>query len=254
MDLLQMSAIEFNKLTKYQYYFKIARKNVLKEFVLNFEKEDFYHLAGLHKLKDIAKVQNQKHSIVFQNILDGKISLDNIMHSEMYSEMENRLLPLTHLQYCIESNQIIFQYLEKNIKFSRIQADYLTEYADNTDIVFLFLRERCSTKNKDNIPQVCCESIFPRSEGRDFSFGQPIYTLLYKSKIDLLDNSKKVLYDYESLKVQMVGAESESERRSVKNKLNENMARLSIQRAEKALIQESEKQSIPHIKEQNQEK
>lgn len=246
MDLLQMSAIEFNKLIKYQYHFKIARKNVLKEFVLNFEKEDFYHLAGLHKLKDIAKVQERKHSTVFQNILDGEITLNNIIRSDMYSEMENRLLPLTHLQYCLESNQIIFQYLEKNIKFSRIQADYLTEYADNADIVFLFLRERRSAKNKDDISKVCCESIFPRSEGRDFSFGQPVYTLLYKSKIDLMNNSQMVLYDNDSLKVQMLGAESESERKSVKSKLNENMARLSIQRAQK--------QSLSHIKEKNHEK
>lgn len=231
MDLLRESAVGFCELMEYQYHFKIARKNILKEFILNFEKEDFYHLAGLHKLKDVSQVQNRKHAIVFQNIIDGKITQDTIKNSDVYNDVSCRLMPLINLKNSIENNQIVFQYIENNIKFSRIQADYLVEYANKPDVVFLFLRER-NKEICDDITKVCCESIFTKSKERDFTIGQPVYTLLYKSKIDLSNNSEKILYDYQDLKLQMQNAKSESERKSIKNKLNENLAKLDIEKME----------------------
>ncbi len=57
MDLLKKAAKEFEKLLSTTYYFEIARKNIAKKFVLNFIPEDFHHICGLHKLKDIGLVQ-----------------------------------------------------------------------------------------------------------------------------------------------------------------------------------------------------
>lgn len=57
MDLLQECALAFQSLLVYEYHFLIGRKGQLKEFYLTFQKADFHHLAGLHKLKDIAQIQ-----------------------------------------------------------------------------------------------------------------------------------------------------------------------------------------------------
>jgi hypothetical protein len=54
MDIIQECAFAFQKLLSYEYHFVIGRKGKMKEFYLNFNKADFHHLVGLHKLKDIA--------------------------------------------------------------------------------------------------------------------------------------------------------------------------------------------------------
>ena len=56
MDKLQLCAKAFQKLLEYEYHFIIGRKGKLREFYLNFDKADFHHLSGLHKLK--VTVQN----------------------------------------------------------------------------------------------------------------------------------------------------------------------------------------------------
>ena len=54
MDLLKESALAFQRLLEYEYHFVIGRKGQLREFKLGFDRADFHHLVGLHKLKDIA--------------------------------------------------------------------------------------------------------------------------------------------------------------------------------------------------------
>ena len=69
MDKLQEIALKYKEMLHKQYYFEIARKQRVVRFVLTFEKSDFNHIAGLHKLTDIAALQAvyQKDK-VFDNI------------------------------------------------------------------------------------------------------------------------------------------------------------------------------------------
>lgn len=81
----------FNILLRHRYHFILGRKEKIKEFIISFDKSDFHHLAGLHKLKDNAKVQNGKRADIFDSILTEKITLEQIQKSEFYTEMEKRL-------------------------------------------------------------------------------------------------------------------------------------------------------------------
>ena len=127
MDKLQLCAKAFQKLLEYEYHFIIGRKGKLREFYLNFDKADFHHLSGLHKLKDIAQIQQGKRNKIFDQIISGEITQVLIEKSVYYEQMQGRIFPLTDLEKMLDDNQMIFRYNEKVHKFSLIKADYLLE-------------------------------------------------------------------------------------------------------------------------------
>ncbi len=53
MNKLQERAFSFKKLIDYEYKIVLGRKGKKTELVINFEKTDFPHLIGLHKLTDV---------------------------------------------------------------------------------------------------------------------------------------------------------------------------------------------------------
>lgn len=200
------------------------------DFVLTFEKTDFNHMAGLHKLTDIAAIQGvRQKDKVFDNIVKGNISHDLIKHSRFYDKIHDRLMCLENLEDLLDSNQIVFKYLEKMNLISRIEADYLMESANKAEIIYIFLSER-SKAQKGQIPIMCCRSFFPMNQ-LDYSRNQPSYTLLKKVKIDTLTGNKVVQYDRNKILEQARTAGSETERRSVLQQLNEKKAQLAIAEA-----------------------
>ena len=52
--------------------FLFGKKNKQLILSINFEKLHFYHLAGLHYLKDLADTLKGDRGIVFEKILNGK--------------------------------------------------------------------------------------------------------------------------------------------------------------------------------------
>lgn len=104
-----------------------GRKGKTIEFTISFDRADFHHLAGLHKLKDNARIQTGQREAVMLDILAGKLTLPQIQKSAFYGEMEPRLRPLSMLEQFLDSNDIIFRYNAKARAFSLIQADYLLQ-------------------------------------------------------------------------------------------------------------------------------
>ena len=141
MDILQACALAFQGLLAYEYHFVIGRKGKMREFYLNFNEADFHHLAGLHKLKDIAQIQRGMREKIFNQILIGKIPLSLIEKSVYYDKMKGRILLLTDLEGMLDDNQMIFRYNEKVHKYSLSKADYLLEGQANLIPAFLFLGE-----------------------------------------------------------------------------------------------------------------
>lgn len=80
MDLIQKSAYAFQLLLKYEYYFVIGRKGVIREFYLTFEKSDFHHLLGLHKLRDIAQIQQGMREKIYDKIIEHTMKRFKIFH------------------------------------------------------------------------------------------------------------------------------------------------------------------------------
>lgn len=189
MDLLQRCALAFQVLIAYEYHFIIGRKGKLREFYLTFNKADFHHMAGLHKLRDIAQIQQGKRDKIFDKILNGEITLDLIQKSGYFKEMEERLLPLMGLEKMLDNNNLIFRYNEKLQKYSLIRADYLLEGQAFNIPAFLFLGKR-----NNNESEQMCRSFF-RIGDKDYTEGQPQYSLLKKEKRNLASGEVIVQYD-----------------------------------------------------------
>ena len=176
MDLLQECALAFQSLLVYEYHFWIGRKGQLKEFYLTFQKSDFHHLAGLHKLKDIVQIQQGMREKIFDDILMGKLTMKQLQKSIYFEQMSGRIFPLIGLENMLDDNNMIFRYNEKMHRFSLIKADYLLEGYANDIPSFLFLGKR-----KDNESEQMCRTFF-RIGDIDYTEGQPQYTLLKKEK------------------------------------------------------------------------
>lgn len=225
MDLLKSAAQEFQKLLSAEYYFEIARKNVKREFVLNFKPEDFHHILGLHKLIDIGLVQTGKREKVYFDITNNRITLSDVSISNYFDKVKDRMELVSHMQDILDSNQIIFKYLAKENSFSRIEADYLMEHAHRMDIVYIFLNER--VQSNAAFPVMCCRSFFAMDK-MDYSKNQMSYTLLKKVKMDVLTGEREVQYDRGAILDKAKRASSEPERKSIMQQLNEKKAQAAI--------------------------
>ena len=188
MDLLLQCTLNFECLIPYQYRMVVGRKGKTFDFTVSFDKADFHHLAGLHKLRDNVRFQTGKRSDIMQDILDGRLTLSTAMQSAFFHEMERRLSPLAELEHFLDSNEIIFRYNSKAHIFSAIRADYLLQNDFNGTPVYLFLAQRSGENT------LGCRTFFPKSE-KDYAQGQPRYTLLRKEKICCSNGESVIQYD-----------------------------------------------------------
>lgn len=188
MDLLQACAEGFERLLPYQYHIIAGRKGKKLEFTISFDRADFHHLAGLHKLTDNVRFLTGKRAAIMQEILSGKLTLSQAQQSAFFQQMESRLKPLAHLEEFLDSNEIIFRYNSKIHAFPLIQADYLLQNNFGGNPVYLFL-----ARHMDRDTQVC-RTFFPKAE-KDYAQGQPRYTLLKKEKINLQTGEAIIQYD-----------------------------------------------------------
>ena len=188
MDLLLECAQNFERLLPYQYHIVIGRKGVARVFTISFDRSDFHHLAGLHKLRDITQLQTGKRERIMQGILDGDLTLSTAQKSAFYEQIAPRLSPLSQLESILDNNQLVFRYNAKAHAFSMIEADYLLENQFQNNTVYLFLIQR-----RDGNTQVC-RTMFPKSL-LNYAEGQIKYTLLKKEKINTLTGDVVVQYD-----------------------------------------------------------
>lgn len=107
--------------------------------------------------------------------------------------MESRLKHLAGLEAFIDSNEIIFRYNAKANVFSAISADYLLQNDFEGNPVYLFLAQRTGTDIQ------VCRTFFPKTE-KDYTEGQPRYTLLKKEKKNLKTWETEIQFDRLSLK------------------------------------------------------
>ncbi len=187
MDKLQECAKAFEKLLTVKYNIIIARKTKQVNITLQFDKVDFHHLAGLHKLQDI-RISRANRTSSFDNILNNKINFQTISSSRYISQVSDRLEPLAHIENLLDSNELVFKYNTRTNTFSLIQADYLlsTPYSGNDVYIFL-------SKNKDN-ENYFCRSFFPKDK-KDYTIGQAQYILLYKEKINLITGKEEIQFN-----------------------------------------------------------
>jgi len=96
------------------------KKNKQNVQIISFEVERFYHLFGLHKLKDISWLRRSPRS-VYHAILEGKITYNDIAHSHFLNEMEDRLIYHRELLNILNIKSIYYKSLHG--QFYSIEAD-----------------------------------------------------------------------------------------------------------------------------------
>ena len=174
LNPLIISAKAYRRLFNIEYHFVISRKQKAVDIFLSFEKNDFKHLSGLHKLKGINQTREASEK-VFDLALTGRLTNDAILKSPNYNEIHNRLVGFAFLEQMIDNDSIVFKYNNNAIKSSVITADYMIEgkvLGDITAYCFLNLR-------KDNMYKP--KSFFLR-EHINYANGQSKCTVLLKEK------------------------------------------------------------------------
>jgi len=176
-DILQMAAKAFAELTKMEFHIVLGRKGHTTTLNIVFRPENFYHLAGLHKLKLRYDFQSRTSAWVLANIIKGKITTSQISGDANYHRIYDRLSALQNLAAILEDSETKFYaYENKKVFFAtKIVADYLAKGKYNNEVItFSFF-----VKETDCY---CVNSIFPM-EKYDYSVRQTQYTVLLKEKI-----------------------------------------------------------------------
>ncbi|ANU44781.1 hypothetical protein ADH76_02345 [Enterocloster clostridioformis] len=186
-DKLRKTAEGFRSLLDTQYHIIIGRKGKSVDLTIEFKPIDFHHLMGLGKLKDL-RIATQNRESVFSGIINGTITYSSICRSRYIGQIENRFAPLAHIEQIFDNNKLIFRYNEKRNQFSLIEADYLLSTPFSGNDIYIFIEE------KETAGLFFCRSFFPK-EKKDYTVGQPQYTLLFKEKITVSTGKKIIQYD-----------------------------------------------------------
>lgn len=188
MDKLQERAEAFRKLLRYEYKIKLGRKGKLTELTIDFERSDFFHLIGLHKLTDIVNGRFGTDKI-FKDCLNGNISYDMILKSEFFYKLGNRFEYFNRIEEMLDSNDIIFKCNTNSMrKYSRIIADFELKNVYENLIFYLFIEKRAKSTNQ------YCKS-FIHDNIVDYTYKQTKMTLLYKEKINKQTGEHVVQYN-----------------------------------------------------------
>lgn len=188
MDKLQERAFLFRRLLDYEYKIVLGRKGKKTELIITFEKTDFPHLIGLHKLTDVlnGNIATEK---LFDECLTGKVSYDLISQSEFFQKLGNRFEYFDKLETMLDSNDIIFKCNNNNMAaFSRIIADFELKNIYEELIFYLFIEKRHYSDKQ------YCKS-FIQENNIDYTYGQTKMTLLYKEKINKVTGKSEIQYD-----------------------------------------------------------
>ena len=182
------SANAYSKLLDIEYQLILGRKNKTVALSIYFDENQFFHLAGLQYLTDRTTLLYGDRSVLFQRILNGNITKQQIETSSFYSDIKDRVDYLAYLESIMDSNKTIFKYNPKIDAFSSIAADFLMKNEIQTRNIFTFL----------SLDKSCgkyfCRSFFSQLD-KDYSEGQTTWTLLYKKKIQKSTGLETVLCD-----------------------------------------------------------
>lgn len=231
-DILQKSAVAYRNLLSTQYNIIMGRKGKKHNISLVFEKEHFQHLIGLHKIVDNDFLRSSNRAKIYDSVLDGTITYDVISKSPYFKEMRNRIELFCELENLLDSENIIYNFNEKNAGFSLIKAKYLVNSRLDSKEIYIFI-----DKIKDD-EKYFCRSFFPKEE-KDYTKGQTKLTLLYKEKVNLYTNEKIIQYD------KLTPKEQEKTKAEKKTSMTEKIAAAEI-KAKQRNAKEASNKGINH--------
>lgn len=199
MDIIYECAARFVILKDYEYIFTLAKNRKITKLKLNFTPQDFFHIAGLQHLKDIAIPKNKPD--ILKNIIEKRKITDSLIqksrfynHPKSDLDINSRIHELLFLEEYLDTNNFIRIYNTRGISnpHSLIRADYIIEskFKVNSDIVYIFLRQR-----EENPEYYCIVSFFKKG---NITYGGDILYWMKKEKIS--HSSQVILYQHPDYK------------------------------------------------------
>ena len=112
----------FLPLLNTEYEIVLGRKGVAVTLRIAFDKKDCFHLMGLQYLIDRPEL-NRDRGKVFDEIVAGSITTEQVESSDFYKKIEGRVNFLPLLEKLLDSNDTVFKYNKKSNMYSMIDAD-----------------------------------------------------------------------------------------------------------------------------------
>ena len=188
MDKLQERAVAFRRLMNYQYVIKLGRKGQIYGFVLDFQKQDFFHLIGLQKLTDL-RFLKRSAEYIFNSCLKGQFTYSMLKKSEYFNTLGYRFICFHLLENILDDNDLVFKCNLNSMRvYSNIKADYMLQNFRDDLTFYIF------TEKRTNSDTQFCKSFFENSK-KDYSKGQTKMTLLYKEKINKITGESIIQYN-----------------------------------------------------------
>lgn len=108
-DILQKAANLYSQICKQQYYYILSND---EQFCIAFKPQNFVHLAGLRKLKDLNEFQEcYSANNIFKRILRGEITELILQESAFYTnDIKERIEGLCRLEDVLQSEQVVWNF------------------------------------------------------------------------------------------------------------------------------------------------
>ncbi len=143
MDILWQAAMNYKDLLNKKYLIIVAKSCKARSYVIQFSTDRFKHICGLHKLKDIKNLNRSSSETLFNQIVQGKISLQDIKNSKL-ANIEERIKNVAQLEKYFDNFDEIYDWDCKKSKFSDINADIMipikSSVTQNQD-TYIFLKK-----------------------------------------------------------------------------------------------------------------
>lgn len=188
-NLLLNAANIFNSYLNYQIHITLGKKGKKENLTIIFDKSDFHHLAGLHKLTDIEYVYKKKASDVFDKILKEEITQEDLQKSSFFYSIEDRLNIISCFDDIFRNNMDTFKFNKRNThNYSNIKWTFLLEFFYNNEKGYLFLDQY-----RREPGNYICISDFKKENNRHTT-GHTRFTLLEIILLDIRTSNETSLF------------------------------------------------------------
>lgn len=184
------AAREYEKLLNTEYVLTVRKnRNSNPQVIrLRFDKSDFHHICGLHKLATAPQLKTEASQTVFEKII-SRVYEDQMFEKDPdYSKIEERIALITDLVSFLESDNTVLK-INRNspVRFSKIDADFVVSQRDlHHSLLFV------KSFDGSDIYHPC--SCFKRSlKDRDITQGDIKLHIIKKERVNLDTNERVIL-------------------------------------------------------------
>jgi uncharacterized protein YlzI (FlbEa/FlbD family) len=196
-DALLQSAVLYQEISKYEYYFIFGdKKKNLYYIPIKLKSENYPHLIGIDKLTDKKEfIFKESKERIIDRIINSEITFQQIEDSKQIEDCLNKLLFFNGFSAFFSDNitqSSGFNFLRKTA-FSSINASILIKNMNNHDHVFL--KYECL----DKVAEYYIPISFLNEPTQKYTARQKRLTLLYADRKEILSQSEReVLYKLKS--------------------------------------------------------